>query len=279
MYRNESQPKLMQVSIARGLFILRSSIERLITKSLDGHAKKFMSKLLLAILALGAAQSTLAQRVQPMVYELAPSGSDATQSLRIENSKSTPVTLEFVASKIILDENGRETNESAEDDFLIFPPQALIQPGKTQLVRVKYVGNPDLEQSKAYRISVKQLPVTLDKSGSTGVAMLVNFNTLANVVPKSAKPSLAITDISAADNGMWSITVENTGDRYARLSKTEWTVESTDGSAKPMRLKKDQVGGLTELNLILPNSKLTQLIRALDGFDPTTTRITIDAKS
>ncbi len=236
--------------------------------------------MLLTLLTLTAlfTQPAVAQRVQPMVYELDTSGSGATQSLRVENSKSTPVILEFVASKISLDEQGRETNVAAEDDFLIFPPQALIKPGKTQLVRVKYVGSPKLEQSQAYRISVKQLPVTLDKSGSTGVAMLVNFNTLANVVPKATEPSLAITKIIPADNNMWAVTVENSGNKYARLSKTEWLVESLDGIAKSLVLKKDQVGSLTELNLVLPNSTLTQLIPALDGFDPKNTRITINAK-
>lgn len=261
----------------------RSNGKQLLPANLKLLRKGFWVKqsvaLLFLVLTLSFAKSAIAQRVQPMVYELDTTGSGATQSLRIENSKSTPVTLEFVASKIRLDELGQETNVPAEDDFLIFPPQALIKPGKTQLVRVKYVGDPRLEQSQAYRISVKQLPVTLDKSGSTGVAMLVNFNTLANVVPKATEPSLAITKITPADNNMWAVTVENTGNKYARLSKTEWTVESLDGTSKSVVLKKNQVGSLTELNLVLPNSTLTQLIPALDGFDPTNTRITINTKS
>ena len=107
--------------------------------------------------------------------------------------------------------------------------------------------------------------------------MLVNFHTLANVVPKSAKAALSVTEISAADNNMWSITVENSGNSYARLSKTQWLVQNISGDGKPLQLKSAEVGAMTELNLVLPNSKLIQLIPAIEGFDPNNTRIVIDA--
>jgi len=251
-----------------------------ITRSKSSETGSFFFKSLIALLFFASvivAQSAFAQRVQPMVYELDATGSGASTSLRVENTKSVPMTLEFVASKIQLDEFGGETSELAEDDFLIFPPQALIKPGKAQVIRVKYIGDPQIETSQAYRISVKQLPVNLDKSGATGVAMLVNFHTLANVVPKSSEAALSVTNIVAADSNMWSITVENKGNRYARLSKTRWLVQNTQGGGKPLTLKSSEIGAMTELNLVLPNSKLTQLIPAIEGFDPSNTRIIIDA--
>lgn len=235
----------------------------------------FFSGLFMAYLLCSS--SAFAQRVQPMVYELTPSGSGASTSLRIENSKSTPMTLEFVASKIVLTEDGIETNISAEDDFLIFPPQALIKSGKTQVIRVKYIGDPLLETSQAYRISIKQLPVTLDRSSSTGVAMLVNFHTLANVIPKSSKADLAVTSIEPISDSKWLVTVENTGNRFARLSKTEWLIRSTTDTKKELKLSRTEVGEMTDLNLVLPNSKLRQLIPAIEGFDPSATAITINA--
>lgn len=228
---------------------------------------------------LSFSSSLYAQRVQPMVYELSPTGAGASTSLRIENTKSTPMTMEFVATKMMIDEVGNETNQPADDDFLIFPPQALIQPGKTQVVRVKYVGDPKLDHSVAYRVSVKQLPVTLEKSGSTGVAMLVNFNTLANVVPTSSSADLAVVEIAPAENGQWSVTVENRGDKYARLSKTKWRVESTDGSVDARVLSKSEVGAMTDLNLVLPKQKLSQTIPAIQGFNPAQTRIVIENAS
>ncbi len=228
----------------------------------------------LFVLTIISLPSAYAQRVQPMVFELEPVGSNSATSMRIENTKSVPMTLEFVVSKILLDEYGNETNLEADDDFLIFPPQALIKPGKTQIVKVKYVGEPDLEKSIAYRVSVKQLPVTLKDSNSTGVAMLVNFNTLANVVPVSSSARLSVTNLEEADDGKWALTIENSGSRFARLSKTQWTLsDSSSGIQKT--LKTADTAALTEKNLVLPGAKLTQLVEPVEGFNPETTTITI----
>jgi len=88
------------------------------------------------MLMLGS-KNSVAQSVQPMVFELEPSGSKSTQSLRIENPNSGPMTVEIVPLKIIIDEHGKETNVLAEDDFLIYPPQTIIKPSAAQTVKVK----------------------------------------------------------------------------------------------------------------------------------------------
>jgi len=113
------------------------------------------------LLAIVNCQASFAQRVEPMVFELAASGSKSTTSLRVNNNKSAPLTIEVEPSRISLDESGNETRTLAEDDFLIYPPQTILQPGKTQVIKVKYVGDPTIDASQAYRISVKQLPVNL----------------------------------------------------------------------------------------------------------------------
>jgi len=84
-----------------------------------------------------AIQSAYAQRVQPMVFELEPLGKGSTESIRLENNKQRPITVEMNASKIVLDEFGKETNIPADEDFLIYPPQTIVQPGKTQIIKVR----------------------------------------------------------------------------------------------------------------------------------------------
>ena len=136
-----------------------------------------------------------AQRVEPMVFELASSGTKSTTSLRVSNNKSSPLTIEVEPTRISLDDEGNETRTLAEDDFLIYPPQSILQPGKTQVIKVKYIGDPNIDISKAYRISVKQVPVDLGLGDTTGVGLLLNFNTLANVIPAKAKAELSVVDI------------------------------------------------------------------------------------
>lgn len=219
-----------------------------------------------------------AQRVQPMVFEIAPIGAKASASLRIENTQQNSMTVEIIPTKIAMDEYGNETLTSADDDFLIYPPQTLIEKGKTQVVRIKYIGDPTIKTSQAYRVSVKQLPVDLKQGGHTGVGMVINFNTLVNVVPSDVEPALAITKISQGDGERWNISVENTGGRFSRLSKTVWQVSDTTDASKSKTIKSLDVGQLTDRNLVLPNSTLKMSILPIEGFKPETTQIAITSR-
>ena len=232
--------------------------------------------LVACLLSLTVIQNSFAQRVEPMVFELASTGNKSAISLRINNNKSNPLTVEVVPSKISLDKFGKETRTLAEDDFLIYPPQTLIKPGKTQVVKVKYVGDPTIDASQAYRISVKQVPVDLGLGDTTGVGLLLNFNTLANVVPAKAKAELNVETIELGTDGNWVVTIKNSGNRFVRLSQTNWTFSSTTDAKNEKTFKKDEVNLMVTKKLILPNSVLTTDLKAVDGFSPASTKITIN---
>jgi len=247
--------------------------------TMNSHQKKewvnIKAAALIALIMLAYSQKSYAQSVEPMVFELEPIGSKSSQSLRIENPNSGPITLEIVPLKIILDEFGNETHESADDDFLIYPPQTIVQADATQLVKVKYIGDPAIENSQAYRISVNQLPVDL-KTDSPGVSILTKFLTIANVSPKKSRPNLKVTNIQAEENNRWLVTVENSGNRFGTLSNTSWAVESTTDSSKTKKLSADEVGSFVIHTLVPPKSKLHLSVPAIDGFSPGST--TIDMK-
>lgn len=230
---------------------------------------------LLLITQLFNIQTSYAQRVEPMVFELASSGKNSTTSLRIKNNKSSPLTLEVEPSRISLDEFGNETRTLAEDDFLIYPPQTIVQPGKTQVIKVRYIGDPTIDVSQAYRISVKQLPVDLDLNGASGVGLLLNFNTLANVTPAKAKAELSVSNIEQGDDGNWNITIKNSGNLFARLAQTSWAVSSTTDASKEKKINKEEVSNIIAKKLILPNSILRTTMKAIEGFSPESTNIVI----
>ena len=235
----------------------------------------FFILLSVILLTIANCQVSFAQRVEPMVFELAASGSKSTTSLRVNNNKSAPLTIEVIPSRISLDEHGKETRTLAEDDFLIYPPQTILQPGKTQVIKVKYVGDPTIEASQAYRISVNQVPVNLGLDESSSLGLLLNFNTLANVVPAKAKSELNVTDIKLGTDGNWVVTIKNSGNRFARLSQTKWTAASTSDSGNKKSFKKEEVNNMIDKKLVLPNSTLITNVKAIDGFSPENTTITI----
>ncbi|MGB5865220.1 MAG: fimbria/pilus periplasmic chaperone, partial [Sulfitobacter sp.] len=98
----------------------------------------FLTTLALPLQAISPAAH--AQRVEPMRFELEPSGNGTQTTLQVTNTRSFPITIEAVPSVLTIDENGDETLTPADDDFLIFPPQVVIAAGKTQSIRVRYIG-------------------------------------------------------------------------------------------------------------------------------------------
>ena len=177
-----------------------------------------------AALALAAAGIAHAYQVSPMIYDMKPTGRGASTVIRVNNTNATPITVELQSEKRLFDEKGKESREPADSDFVLFPPQAIIQPGATQAVRVQYVGPQQLDKSVTYTITVKQVPVKLPSDGKSGVQFVFNFSTLANIVPDGAKP--LIETVSLAPEGkMLKLTLRNAGNKYANLALSKVDIE------------------------------------------------------
>lgn len=160
----------------------------------------------------------LAYQVSPMISDLAPSGQAASTVLRIQNDSDKPITIEMVAEKRSFDEAGAEHRTPADDDFVLFPPQAVIAAGATQAIRVQYVGTPSLTHSETYTVTVRQVPVQLPNNGQTGVQFLFNFSTLANIVPAGAKADVRVTSLEPVNGGGYRLHLTNQGTSYANIA-------------------------------------------------------------
>ncbi|MFT5706405.1 MAG: fimbrial chaperone protein [Oceanospirillaceae bacterium] len=215
---------------------------------------------LLCISTMFLAPVANAYKVQPMVAEMAPIGKKAQLSLRLENNDSESLTVEMVPLKLILNASGQVEYIPADDDLLIIPVTAVLKPGRSQAVMVRYLGQPDITQSEAYSVGFRQIPVNIEGQESSQVSMAVNFNTLINVVPANAKPNLAVEKMILKD-GQWHITINNSGNSYTRLSHTQWLV--SDGVTS-VKLNKEKLAELVSGNLFLPNSSRTLTIKPIE---------------
>jgi fimbrial chaperone protein len=156
---------------------------------------------IMGVMGLANASPAAAFRVDPMSADLASSGPDAKAEIRIENPHDHPITIELVTEQRDFDANGKETRTPAEDDFLIFPPQTLVQPGKTQLVRYQYIGDPKIPATKAFVINVRQLPIDLKPDAASGMKFLYNFGLARYVVPEGAVAVPTAENIHLGQNG------------------------------------------------------------------------------
>jgi fimbrial chaperone protein len=237
----------------------------------------FAAALTLSLALLPA--TAVAYQVTPMVYDMAPIGKNAASIIRITNTQDQPITVEMLAEQRLFDEAGKESRKPADDKFVLFPPQAIVQPGATQAVRVQYVGPQTLDKSETYTVTVKQVPVQLPNDGKTGVQFVFNFSTVANIVPPGAKaqiiaPSEPLT--VSPDGKALRLTLRNTGTKYANLSRS--SVELAAGAYRTT-VKDEQwrkalgtswilPGGTRVIELPKPDKAPAQLSATFKFVDP-----------
>lgn len=221
-------------------------------------------KYIVAFLLFVVSYSVLAFEVSPMVSEIKPSGSQSQQTMRVYNSTKDPLTIDIEAYNLSINSNGEEKLTVNDEDFLIIPITSIIQPGKSQSVIVRYIGEPVLSSSKAYRIAINQIPIKLDSSLGSGVAMAMSFQTLLNVVPDDAEAAIVIKDKKQVAKGVWSVDLENTGNKFIRLTQSKWMIQNKD---EKIVLEGKELSQSLSGKIVLPKSNSTVQIRIPSQFN------------
>ena len=161
--------------------------------------KRIAMMIAAAMLQPATATVVSAMTVQPVVINLQTSGRGMTQVITVENTFQNPLPVELTVQELKLTEDGVALTGVDPGDLLVFPPQALIQPGQTQTFRVQYVGDPDLAASKHYYVTVAQLPVKLPE-GKSAIQILYNFQVLISIAPAGGKPAISVQSASVGRN-------------------------------------------------------------------------------
>lgn len=189
----------------------------------------------LAAAMLASSPLVKAETVQPVVIDLSPTGSGMSQTITVENTFTQPLPVELRVEELTFDQTGLHGTGKDSGDLLIFPPQAIIQPGQTQSFRVQYIGDPALARSKHYYVTVAQLPVQLPQ-GQSAIQILYNFQVLVSVKPAGAKAQLKIaqSEVARDDKGqaVAAITLTNDSPAHGYLSKGRLRIVERDRSGK-----------------------------------------------
>ncbi len=212
-----------------------------------------------AVASVLAVSSAEAMRVSPMVSELTTTGAGSTARIEVGNIGAAALPFETLITRIDVGPDGEMVETPGDENFLVFPPQGLVPTNGRQVVRVQWVGEPQIPTSQAYYLWVRQLPVTTTPTGEGGgslqVSVLYTMKALIVVAPPGAAPDV---QVESAVPGMVSppapqidpslgsgeqaappaepgleVTVVNRGTRYALMSGATWTVSGTDKAGQP----------------------------------------------
>lgn len=185
------------------------------------------------LLTAAGLQSVHAMTVSPIHVEMAALGTSSHTTVTVTNNSAAPMPVETLIEKLSLDETGRRKTSKADDNFLVFPPQAIIPAGGAQVFRLQWVGAPDLAKSESYLLSVEQVPVRLPK-GSGKVQMVMNFGVVINVASAQGAPELNLVSTSIVTDKQGKrhpvILVANPSNVHALLPQSQLSIEGAGWS-------------------------------------------------
>jgi fimbrial chaperone protein len=215
---------------------------------------RFKSTLAAIALALLPIPAVSAMTVEPLLLDLASAGKGVQQSFKVDNNSAAPLPVEIAVSRIEFGPDGEQTAQRAGQEFLIYPPQALIAPGASQVFRVQWIGEPDLATSRSYRFNVSQVPVKRPKETS-GIQIVLNFGVTVNVAPAGGKSDIQV--MSAAPvvkdgKRFAALTVKNPGSKHAYLKQS---VIDLSGGGWSARMTSAAVGQQVGLGIVQPGKQ------------------------
>ena len=181
-----------------------------------------------------------AARVSPMVLEVTPSGRNSVARIELSNPADRDFPVEVTMMRGDISEDGELTLTPAEEDFLVFPAQIVVKPRSQQVLRVQYVGDPELAKSQIYYAAVRQIPVAFEP-GQTQVQVVVNFNVLINIVPDGTRPDPVVEVIGPAtrdEKPGVEIRVTNRGTRFLLAGNVPWDISGTGADGTPVKFRR-----------------------------------------
>ena len=145
-----------------------------------------------AALFFGASfTSALALNVQPLAVDMVSVGSRAHATIQVVNDGAAPMPVELTFHRLDISVDGKTVESPAGDEFLTFPPQAVVAAGSTQTFRIQWVGEPNIQKSQSYMFSVNQLPVKR-KDNESGVQVVFNFGVIVSVAPAGGQSGMKL---------------------------------------------------------------------------------------
>jgi fimbrial chaperone protein len=166
----------------------------------------------------------------------------------VTNTRDDPLPLEFQAFRREVGRDGEQQLVPADDAFLIFPPQALLEPEATQAVRIQYLGDPGVRVSESYVIEVQEVPVVPDDFN--GIVFAYNFGVAVYLRAAGAEEALSFSQVER-DGDTLSFSVANDGSDYGFLAERTLSIRA---GGERVDIRASELAEYVENPIIPPHS-------------------------
>lgn len=142
----------------------------------------------------------------------------------------------------------------------------VVAPGKSQVVRIQWIGASNLASETSYRIVTTQLPINFESASKDDILMTINmgyrYEAAIYVTPKKAKPKAELKSarLASSEDGtkVLQLVLQSTGTTRAILVDPEIKLESKQ-SNNSVTLEKGQLASLQMKNLISGSTTVVEL--------------------
>lgn len=215
------------------------------------------SKVLAGLVAMIAfAAPARAFDVQPTVSVIELPKDSKGKTLVVQNPRTIDLPLSFEVVERTVNEDGTETTKPATDLFVIFPPQTVIGPGKTQTIRVQWAG-PAVSGSRSFTLFAAEQDVAMPDTES-GVKTLFKMGASIHVASADAVAKPTLVAAVAEKDGV-RVTIANEGNCFFYLNDLALdfpngkTVEGVD------------LANIAERTLVTPGARRTFIVPKAEG--------------
>lgn len=208
---------------------------------------KIISPFILLLALSFLSPTLLAFGLKPLFATLSPSGTGAEHVFRVKNTGDSPIAVQFGVTTREQRADGTESQKAADDSFMVYPPQAVIAPNKTQKVRVQWLGKQNLSKELAYRFVAEQVPVNLSKDKSTGVQMVMTVVGSIYIKPQGVAPKLSVSNLRRTGDKL-AFSVKNSGTMHVLLENLK--IDLSNKQQQTLQLSGKQVAEVEGKNVL-----------------------------
>jgi fimbrial chaperone protein len=248
-------------------------------------------------MALGVPTGASASRVSPMILELEPQGRASIARVDLVNDGLRDIPYEVQMMRGVISPEGQLELTPADEEFVVFPAQTIVESNSQQVFRIQYVGEGARDKSEVFYMAIRQIPVEFDP-GVNQIQMVVNYNVLVNVVPEGAQPepvvlsaqmgSRMIPGAPDAENPtaepepveQRGITVDigNNGNRFYLAGLADWSISGTTVSGQPFErnFRGDEASRLIGVGVVAPGANRIFFLPTDDELVDDSLKIDID---
>ncbi len=182
-----------------------------------------MLNIIVLILLSFQISQVFAFKLSPMEATFIPSEGKITNTFSVTNDGQQKIAVQIKMAKRNMDLKGKEKLPSANDDFLIYPDQLIIDKKSKRDVKITWLKKNKEVQELAYRLIAEQIPVNFKskrKSKHANIKILLKYIGAIYIDSPKYKSKVIIDNYHYnKSNKKIDLIIKNIGNKHKILKK------------------------------------------------------------